>query len=856
MSLIGRADSVARILDAVLGPTPVTLLTGPAGVGRSAVLAEVARATDAGGLVPVRIRVTRHDRAAPRSVSARLAGAVSRLTPGSRATDLPALLTAQPGLVVLIDDVHLMDDASRTELEDLARTLAPGTVRWVGTARTPVRPVPRLPALLTDRLARIVPLAPLSRAAAEDLVAEVLGARPHALLSARLHRMCRGLPAAIVALLADWRRSGALHVSDGHAYLLAAPVAGTPAERPGRLDEPMWTVAKAAAVLHPAGTRLPELATLTSGLDVAGVRSALGSLVAEGLLVPWTGGWRFAARYWADAFDRSLAPYERGELARILVEAVWEGGVSAPPAHFAEQLMRGGGARQPERAGAELESLGLLAIRRNAVTAIRRLTVVAAAETERPPRYTTMAGAAGASAAFGDYDAALRGTRSLLQRTGSGESDVDVLEASLVHVAALWGNRDDAITDVAEGRREFGRTPGHRLICRALALSCVGRQAEAYRLLDADRAAWQRDEGREHGRVVLAAAGALTGRPAGLRDLVERAGHAEPDRSHPMMIRIAVRTLLLLGDTVAVQRLLRRERLSVEEFPAQDRVLLTWQIGQWNEAMHHVRRAAAGPDADVPHGFMALLLGRGRLTAARQAVADARNEYCPMPHLLDAVDAMIARILGDDDLARRRVREGLAQAAARGTVAGTEELQMLTAQLFGPEQAHAAAEAAERIADLQQTDRSRLLALLTRLSVEPSAATAAEAVTVARRLGQPWMLSVALAAVVETGGDPGLLPEAYGALDGLDALLDRYRLRGLMRRHNVPVPNRAATVSENDRLLATLVADGASNRELATVLMTSARSVEGMLTRLFTRTGYRSRIDLAAAVLTGEFPTT
>jgi DNA-binding NarL/FixJ family response regulator len=60
-------------------------------------------------------------------------------------------------------------------------------------------------------------------------------------------------------------------------------------------------------------------------------------------------------------------------------------------------------------------------------------------------------------------------------------------------------------------------------------------------------------------------------------------------------------------------------------------------------------------------------------------------------------------------------------------------------------------------------------------------------------------------------------------------------------------------VAENERLLATLVTDGLTNRELATVLGASEKSVEGRLSRLFQRTGYRSRVELASAVLTGEY---
>ncbi|MBU2663857.1 hypothetical protein KOI35_10190 [Actinoplanes bogorensis] len=849
MRLIGRASVVGRILDS-LGTVAVTVVTGPAGIGRSAVLTEIARQVE--GPV-VRIALTRHDRDEPGAVLARLANAVSRLTPHSFSGEerVEELLAARPGLTVLVDDAHLVDDESRAVLERMVRSTGP---RWVLTMRAPVRPGPDLfddengtvlRGLVTGRLARIVPLPALTRASTVELTAARLGgARPHASLAGRVQRECRGVPAAVVAALDEWQRSGAVRVLDGHAYFLPAPAGGPSIDWLAGAAEPVRLVAKAAAVLHPTGDRLPALAARAYGLDLATVRSALRQLVTEGVLVP---GWRFAVPYWAGAAGRSLAPYERGELARALVEAVWNDGASVPDTVLAEQLMRGGGAAEPVRAAAELERLGLVAIRRDTGVAARRLAA-AAEMVPGPPRWTALAGAAGANAAYGDYEAARLGTDRLLG-LGSEMSDLDMLEISLIHVAGLWGSRDPAVIS----GDAFGRTPVHRLIYRAHALTCLGRYAEAYGMLANDFGAWQRDEGREHARIVHATSGAMVGHPEHLRELI---AHPRPDhRSHLMMIRMVTRTLLMLGDTVGAERLLRGERLALDQLPAQDRVLLTWQSGRWDEAMHHVRMALAGPDPDVPHGFMALLLGRGRLTAARQAVADARTDFCPMPHLLDAIDAMIAQILGDHELAARHVREGLMRAAERGTVAGTEELLLLSAQL-APSAGHAAAEAAADNAARQQTDRSRLLALLTRLSVEPTPELGAEAVAVARRLEQPWMLSVALATVVETGGDPALLPEAYEALNGLEALLDRYRLRGLMRRHNIPVPQRAVTVSENDRLLATLVADGASNRELATVLMTSARSVEGMLGRLFTRTGYRSRVDLAAAVLTGEFPTT
>jgi DNA-binding NarL/FixJ family response regulator len=67
------------------------------------------------------------------------------------------------------------------------------------------------------------------------------------------------------------------------------------------------------------------------------------------------------------------------------------------------------------------------------------------------------------------------------------------------------------------------------------------------------------------------------------------------------------------------------------------------------------------------------------------------------------------------------------------------------------------------------------------------------------------------------------------------------------------VPDRGPTAAENDRLLATLVAEGTPNRQLATVLQVSEKSVEGRLSRLLRRTGYRSRVEIATAVFNATF---
>lgn len=72
-----------------------------------------------------------------------------------------------------------------------------------------------------------------------------------------------------------------------------------------------------------------------------------------------------------------------------------------------------------------------------------------------------------------------------------------------------------------------------------------------------------------------------------------------------------------------------------------------------------------------------------------------------------------------------------------------------------------------------------------------------------------------------------------------------------MGRHGVAVPGRGETAAEKDRLLGRLVAEGLLNRQLTAVLGTIEKSVGGRLSRLFARTGHRSRAEAAAGVLSG-----
>ena len=75
------------------------------------------------------------------------------------------------------------------------------------------------------------------------------------------------------------------------------------------------------------------------------------------------------------------------------------------------------------------------------------------------------------------------------------------------------------------------------------------------------------------------------------------------------------------------------------------------------------------------------------------------------------------------------------------------------------------------------------------------------------------------------------------------------------RQYGMPVPRRRA-VREGagglDPRLVEMVSEGATNRQIATRLVCSEKTVEQRLTRLFQQTGCRSRVELAAVWLKGD----
>ena len=87
------------------------------------------------------------------------------------------------------------------------------------------------------------------------------------------------------------------------------------------------------------------------------------------------------------------------------------------------------------------------------------------------------------------------------------------------------------------------------------------------------------------------------------------------------------------------------------------------------------------------------------------------------------------------------------------------------------------------------------------------------------------------------------LEEALAAFDELGAMLWSERARRELRRISGRAPSRGE-LTPTERRVAELVAEGRTNKEVAAALYVAPRTVEGTLSRVYTKLGVRSRTEL------------
>lgn len=323
--LVGRAKELAAIAD-LLGHTERSgvVLAGPPGVGKTRLAEECAALAGRAGFRVVTVSASDATRAIPLGALAHLLEPESRRDVRAELLQrVAATIAAGPTPVLLIvDDGHLLDDASAAVVHQLAfdrQAFVAMTVR----AGEPV-PDPVLK-LWKDGLALRLDLAPLSEHDIDELLGATLGPVDGA-TRRQLWTRSEGNALYLRELVLGAIEAGALSESDG-VWRLTGSLVASP-----RLTE--LVEARLAGLQEPERRAL-ELVSAGEPLDIRIVESVVGlgpleALDARGLLaVDWTAGHHelsLAHPLHGEVLRASMSPLRRMGVYRTLADAVTASG--------------------------------------------------------------------------------------------------------------------------------------------------------------------------------------------------------------------------------------------------------------------------------------------------------------------------------------------------------------------------------------------------------------------------------------------------------------------------------------------------------------------------------------------------
>ena len=233
--LVGRAAELHRLHDLVAGSdSPGVMIAGPAGVGKTRLALEALRLAEAAGMGTARVTATRAAAALPFGALAPLLPAAHHGETGGvddRADLLrrsaAALLERAEGrrLALVVDDAHLLDDASATLIHQLAGSDSAFVLATLRTGEVAPEPVT---SLWKDGVVERLELVGLDARAVAQLLESVLRGPVDRATVAHLAVRCQGNVLFLREMVLGALHDGSL-CDDGGLWRLVAPLC--PSER-------------------------------------------------------------------------------------------------------------------------------------------------------------------------------------------------------------------------------------------------------------------------------------------------------------------------------------------------------------------------------------------------------------------------------------------------------------------------------------------------------------------------------------------------------------------------------------------------------------------------------------------------
>jgi DNA-binding CsgD family transcriptional regulator len=615
----------------------------------------------------------------------------------------------------------------------------------------------------------------------------------------------------------------------------------------GRRFEAGLAETLAAQILELDGERLrfthPLLASAVAARQATSRRRSLHARLAK--LVPTA---EERARHLA------LATAEpNGEVASILEEAAASAharGAPATAAELAEQALR----LTPLANVEDARRRRLVAADRHhaAGDAARAITLLTRAREAAAPGVQR-------AAVLVQLAAVQRGPREkealFLQALAEAEGD-DTLEATIhLGLAGLmrWGEgveRGAAHAELAV--RAAARTDDVALRCRALAF----------------HGDWHFRAGRGIPRAEMEEAFAL-----------ERSLAEWPLRNGPTVV--FCHQLLWSAELEPARRLLLESHAALktrndpadEAFALWQLGFLEWRAGNWEEADRHTadsldlftQLGTLMPSYEFPAAIIAAHRGRIDDARARAQAAVARGEAEGIRIAESGhgwVLGFVELSLGDANAALMHLRRSyeirnafMLEPAQRLELGDLLEALIAVGELDEADEVLATwqerADAVDRAWALAILARGRGLLLAARGDFQGAFASFERALAEHARSTDPFHQARTLLALGRTqrrakrrGAARTTLEEALTAFERLGAPLWTEQTRGELARIGGRAPSRGE-LTEAERRIAQLVAEGRSNREVAAALFVTVHSVETALTRVYRKLGVRSRAELA-----------
>jgi DNA-binding NarL/FixJ family response regulator len=842
------------------------ILAGVSGVGKTSLASAVAAELEPAGWTLVRLVASRPSASVPLGALAGL------LTPGEPGEGIPALLQARAGIaaiaagrpaVVVLDDAQWLDEASAVVLHQL---VAQGDITLLATLRTGEPAPAPVTVLWKDGLVQRIDVAPLGDESVRDLLEAVLEGPVETLTATRLWRRCAGNALYLRELVGEAARLGLLRRRAGLWCVDDLPpgsarLAELVAERFGSLDHHERAALEAIAVGEPI-----DLGTLDQLAD----RDAVERLEAAGVVAVEADDEHVVARpahpLYGDVVRSSLPDLRRRRLMRTLADALERRGATAREDSIRLALWRldGGGSPAPGL---------LLTAARHAHFAFDGMTAERLARAAWAADHSFEAAHVLADVLFarGGY-VEREELLAELAATATTDDERAVVAVSRA-LGWFWGLADgeaaERVLVEAEGEVTDPGWWSELRATRATLIGQSGRHREVLELL-ADLPA-DGVSGRARLQAALAEAFALPGVGRG-EDAIARIDDAVPVGAQigPQLTLFRA-GLLQSAKAMALVALGRLDKAAEAARTGLEAAVATgnraaegffgatlgWiqlHQGLLVSAQRTYRESATAFRASSHRGplrwALAGLMFAAALARDREVAGEAGRALDALgPHPAALFDTAIRRARawaavadGDPEHARLLLRDAAAEARSRGAVLDE------SAALHDLARLGAAKEVAERLCSLAaiaQGDHLRILA--------------DNAVGLAR--GDPDTLGDAAQRFAALGFNLRAAESAMAASEASARAHDQRaatrwarRATELAARCEAPAtpelvgPAGPVPLTNREREIALLAADGLPSRVIAERLYVSVRTVDNHLARIYTKLGVTSRSELPAVL--------